>query len=438
MTVQLVDDEFMVNQVDDINNRVFNGCRQLERIRDLARYHRVGPMGFLLTSLAHLACQISPHIKVDVGKGPGSLNLFVTIVGPPGSEKSRTLQLAKNALYVDNPSIDYETLTPGSGEGIIATYAPQTSWDEKTKQKTFEPGKQSVLWEESEVQNLAALKARQGATLGPMLTKLFTAELLSVTNKDGGMSVESDSYRACLVLGTQPGRADALLKESDQGFPQRFIWVDTVDPSRTPRTDYPEVQPPLVHIPNYPNGVIQGCNTAKRTMMESSDRGLIQGEFNGLDSHAMFARAKVAALLAVLRGHSVMEEDDWTRAGFIMSASAAVRNKCVAYKQEAVQQAREIKGKQDDAAERRMIADIQDKIRKMMNGDKYQKVWVNLSTIKNNMPGQRWRGEEFTIAIDRMVESGQLKTQAHPSRRRTVQYALPNVPNTVDQQKQAT
>lgn len=438
MTAQLAPHDLMVNQVDDINSRIFDGCHQLERIRDLARYHRVGPMGFLLTSLAHLACQVSPNTKVDVGKGPGSLNLFITIVGPPGSEKSRTLQLAKHALHVDNPLVDYETRTPGSGEGIIATYAPKTSWDEKSKQKTFEPGAQSVLWEESEVQNLAALKARQGATLGPMLTKLFTAELLSVTNKDGGISVESDSYRACLVLGTQPGRADALLKESDQGFPQRFIWVDTVDPSRMPRTDYPEVKPPLVHIPSYQDGIIQGCDTAKRMIMESSDQGLINGEFNGLDSHAMFACAKVAALLAVLRGHSAMEEDDWKRAKYIMSASETVRRKCIEYKQEAAQQAREFKGKQDDAAERRMIADIQDKIRKMMNGDKYQKVWVNLSTIKNNMPGQRWRGEEFTIAIERMVESGQLKTQAHPLRRRTVQYALPNVPNTVDQQKQAT
>ena len=85
MTAQLAPHDLMVNQVDDINSRIFDGCHQLERIRDLARYHRVGPMGFLLTSLAHLACQISPNTKVDVGKGPGSLNLFVTIVGPPGS-----------------------------------------------------------------------------------------------------------------------------------------------------------------------------------------------------------------------------------------------------------------------------------------------------------------------------------------------------------------
>lgn len=409
----------------DPNSRIFDGCPVLERVRDYARWRRLGPTALLMATLARLSCHISPNVQVDIGEGPGSLNLFVAVVGSSGARKSRTLSAAGKALRVSNPSTDFLIKTPGSGEGIISAYAPKTVFRKGEEEPRITPGATSVLWEESEVMNLSALKSRQGSTLQGFLTKLFTAEFLNVTNKDDNPTIEEGSYRAALILGVQPGRADALLRDADQGFPQRFIWVDTLDPSRLPSTDYPETEALEVRIPNYPGGVIEGCATAKRITAAASDQGLIYGNFNGLDAHANFARAKVAALLAVLRGHEEMTEDDWQRAGYIMAASNRARKMCLNFKDEATQAAKEMEGKRADEEERRMVAEIQVKVRNFLGGEKRKGKWINLGSIRAQMPSQRWRGEELNVALARMAEAGEIGQQQHPQFPKTMQYIYP-------------
>lgn len=409
----------------DPNSRIFDGCDTLEQLRDYARWRRLGPTALLMATLARLSCHISPRLQVDIGEGPGSLNLFVAVVGSSGARKSRTLSAAGKAMWVTNPSAEFSIKTPGSGEGIISAYAPKLTFRKGEEEPRITPGATSVLWEESEVMNLSALKSRQGSTLQGFLTKLFTAEFLNVTNKDDGPTIEEGSYRAALILGVQPGRADALLRDSDQGFPQRFIWVDTLDPSRLPGTDYTEAKPIEVKIPDFPNGVIEGCETAKRITATASDQGLIYGNFNGLDAHANFARAKVAALLAVLREHEEMTEDDWQRAGYIMAASHRARKMCLDFKDEATRAAKDAEGRQADEEERRMVAEIQIKVRNFLSGEKFKKKWVNLGSIKAQMPSQRWRGEELNVALARMAEAGEIGQQQHPQFPKTMQYIYP-------------
>lgn len=414
--------ELLQNPVNDTNAKIFDGSVQLERIREHARHLRLGPTSLLMATLAALSCNIAPNVMLDIGKGPGSLNLFVALVGVPGSDKSRTMKYAKKILRVSNPSVEYEVRGLGSGEGISAAYADTVRYEDK--QRITQPGLKSVLWEQSEVSELQSLTNRQGSTLQSQLTKLYTAEFLNFTNKDGGHVVQDDSYRASFILAVQPGRADILLKDSDQGFPQRFVWAETTDPSRMRATDYPPVDPINVRIPNYPGGIIQGCQQAKDLLQRESDQVLIDGTDRGLDGHTLLTRAKVAALLAVLREHSEMTEDDWLRAGYIIMASNRARQTCIDFKEKRHQEIQQWKERRDEDEERRKIAAIRKRIFEILHQDRYKDGWVNGGTISQQMSGNHNRGELFEIALGRLVEEGHLLVQPNPNSKKFLQYRL--------------
>lgn len=417
-----------MNPVEDLNSCIFDGSARLEQIRHIARHKRVGPTGLLIATLAVLSCHLSPNTRVDVGKGPGSLNLFVAIVGEPGSEKSRTMRAALDVLNVENPAVDFEVRTPGSGEGINSAYAEKTHYDEAEKRRITEPGLESVLWQESEVTALDALMGRKGSTLQAQLTKMFTAEFLNFSNKDGGPVIEDGSYRASFLLGVQPGRAEALLADADQGFPQRFVWVDTLDRSRMRLTDYPEKPPVSVRIPKYPNGIIEGCESARNQVISASDDGLIDGKHNGLNSHATFTRSKVAALLAVLREHDRMTEDDWQRAGYIMESSEQARHLCVQHREKKLEAVQELKGKRQDREEEKLVQKTKARILAFLAKEERRDRWVAKSPIQQSFPSGRWRGENLEIALGRLVESGQLQRVENPRSPGNWLYALPHVP----------
>jgi len=203
----------------------------LEHVRDFARGRRVSPFSVLGVTLVRATCQIPPHVALPplVG-GPAAPNLLLALVGPSGAGKGASEHAARDAIaYTGLAALDSVPELPvGSGEGIARTFA--------------ENGAETIhtaIFTAPEIDGLAALMRRQGATLESVVRQMFTGEALGFANarKETRVIVRRLSYRAGLIVGVQPLRAGALLTGADGGTPQRFVWFPVLD------QDMPEQRP---------------------------------------------------------------------------------------------------------------------------------------------------------------------------------------------------
>ena len=84
-----------------------------------------------------------------------------------------------------------------------------------------------------EVDTLGNLDKRNGSTLLSQMCKAWSGENLTFAYVDQSKALEipAHSYRLCMVVGIQPGRAGTLLDATDSGVPKRFLWLPTDDPN---------------------------------------------------------------------------------------------------------------------------------------------------------------------------------------------------------------
>jgi hypothetical protein len=77
------------------------------------------------------------------------------------------------------------------------------------------------------------MKERSGSTLGETLRSAAVGQTLGQTNasKDTSRYIPSGSYSMGLLVGFQPETAAPLFEEVAEGTPQRFVWVQVIDPS---------------------------------------------------------------------------------------------------------------------------------------------------------------------------------------------------------------
>ncbi|WFF09095.1 hypothetical protein O7622_11295 [Micromonospora sp. WMMD1076] len=318
----------------------------LAAIRQSARVRRVGPFAVLGAVLAQVACRIGPHVVLPptVG-GVGSLNLFVGLVGPSGAGKDAAIDTADEILGRGAPNARVEA---ASGQGIDAAF---THPHPKEGPIQF---CDSVLFEVSEIDSLAAAAGMNGSTTMPTLRKVFTGKALGAhyAAKDKRRPVGQHKYRAALVAGIQPARAGVLLDDADGGTPQRWVWLPTNDPTRyrgrfaMPEqvieigwTDYDTysavgVQPDDEPVKHKDRVVVEICPTAEQAILAVQEAKLgadLIGQAGDLQGHALFTRLKVAALLGFLgqrRGPAEVTEEDWEIAGLLMTVSEHTRGLC--------------------------------------------------------------------------------------------------------------
>jgi hypothetical protein len=296
---------------------------ELRVIRDFARSRRVSPWALLGVTLARVLAAVPPFVRLPaLTGGPGSLNLFVGLVGASGTGKGAAERAAEDLM-----PLEIETAGIGSGEGIAHLFAAR---DRRGKVERI---RDAVILQVAEIDTLAALADRRSSTLLPELRKAWMGEGLGFTyaDKTRRLPITSHSYRLCMVAGIQPQRAVVLLGDADGGTPQRFVWLPATDP------DAPDVAPPapepLWWKPpidwDVPDGyqrpaVMQVCEAARRYVDGARLVGL-RGHGDPLDAHAPMARLKVAAALAALAGRTVLNDDDWCRAGTVMRVSDSTR-----------------------------------------------------------------------------------------------------------------
>lgn len=306
--------------------------QHLADIRQFAQARRVSPDAMLAGVLARVLTCIDPAVVLpELVGAPASLNSFIAIVARSGGGKGASQGAAAAWFQPRHGMLRFGETTIGSGEGIAAAFAKPGRSEEG--EATTEIHTDSVLADVPEVDTIFAIAGRSGSTLTSELRKAWDGASLGFRNRSAERSViiPPHGYRLALTVGVQPERSGALLEEAAGGFPQRFVWFTATDPNApavAPDAPEPmEWEAPTVPARADGKRVMNVCDSA-RELIVSAAVSRLRGEGDALDGHALLARLKVAALLALLDGSPAVREDDWVLSGEVMVASADVRYHC--------------------------------------------------------------------------------------------------------------
>lgn len=317
--------------VDDAEaKRLWDARLVLGHIHDFARARRASPWAVLGAVLARVVASTKPFVQLPAIIGSyASLNLFVGLVGASGTGKDAAAKVAKDAIEVGH----FLTAPLGSGEGLAHMFMRETK-------EGPEQYNDAALVIVGEIDTMTALVKRQASTVAAQLRQAAMGEQLGFFYVDTSrrMLVPEHRYRLCLIAGIQPGRAANLLDDTDGGTPQRFLWL--------PATyDHPDDPPPCpnpmawesppwqkvyaVRAGGLDRVVMKVCREATDTI-DAAHLARARGRGDALDGHALLTRLKTAAALAILDGHTDVDDEDWALSGVLMAVSDATRNSVVA------------------------------------------------------------------------------------------------------------
>jgi hypothetical protein len=298
----------------------------LTHILNFARARRVGPWALLGCVLVRAIGSVTPDLTLPPLVGSAaSLNTFLGIVSMSGGGKGAAESAALEA--VDLARIP--TYGPGSGEAIGHLFFVWDKKAEELRQHTV-----SAILSAPEIDTLTALKTRQASTLFPELRKAWMGEPLgfAYVDREKRLTIPRHSYRLGLITGIQPGNAAPILEDHSSGTPQRFLWLPADDPGAPDeRPDDPGTYPnPLGTSNDRSRRQMRVCETA-RAEIDAARVGHLRGNTtDALDGHALLARLKVAAGLAVLDGRTdAITEEDWQLAGLVHAISDRTRQRVI-------------------------------------------------------------------------------------------------------------
>ncbi|MEW1580874.1 hypothetical protein AB0407_22570 [Streptomyces microflavus] len=325
---------------------------ELRQIRQAGHHWtRSGDVAFLAV-LTRLSAMVSHHIRADTGvAGYASLNLFGALVGPSGIGKSTGVDVAQLLLPVPEHLDFRDNLPIGSGEGIAEVFIDiveeETGEIRKGRGGTDTPVthrvrrqvRHNAFFYVDEGATLTRLmKERSGSTLGETLRSAAVGQTLGQTNasKDTTRYIPKGSYSMGMLVGFQPETAEALFDEVAEGTPQRFLWLQVIDPSiPDERPEWPGELLKWRDVVSANSLTLVSFDEQIKTELRRADLAKARGEvsvanLNPLDSHAPLMRVKVASLLAILTGRRHVTVDDWELADMVWAASCATRDALLA------------------------------------------------------------------------------------------------------------
>lgn len=320
-----------LEQWEQLETALFDGAGEsLTTLREYAHVHHLPPVALLIVTCLRVLSSLPGNATFDAGVGPGSLNLFVALVGKPGAGKDRTVSMSRDAVTVasEGKRLEPLELSLGSGEGVAEALQPEEG------QTVSSP----VLFGASELGEVAALMSRQGSTLRGNVLKIYSGNPLGFTNRGEQFTVPAHSYTAGLWIGVQPDRAGALLDGQDDGLSHRFVWTEMVDPTRKARQLQHDDAPGALHAVEVPSRVIDGKPVCYHRDIESETQQMLEvtlqyGVQGNNAGHRHQTRLKLAAGLALLRSSDAVDLEDWKRAGLLMEYSDRVQDSCLAHLQ---------------------------------------------------------------------------------------------------------
>lgn len=306
----------------------------LAHIQQHARATRTAPDAVLAVTLARVASEIMPQVRIPaIVGGEGSLNLYAGLVAFSSGGKT-TANAACDSLH----DWRFGTKHLGSGEGLMHMFVHRVreAVDKENGQdaKKFEWRVQqhtvSVFAVVDEVDTLTSLSSRQGATLMPALRSMWGGGSFGFGYADPtkALSLEAHRYRLTVVVGIQPAKAGPLLDDADGGTPQRFIWAATTDPDAP--DERPELPGPLpwrvpVEATSQRGKIVLDVGPGAWREIDDAHTARLRGATDAQDGHALYSRLKVACLLGLMDGRLGASDEDWEIAGMIMARSAHTR-----------------------------------------------------------------------------------------------------------------
>lgn len=308
----------------DAYTAFWSARRELQHVFDYARARRVSPWAALGCTLVHVVAATEPTLVLPplIG-GYASLNYFIGLVGASGSGKGGAERVAREAIMFPHVG----TATVGSGEGIGHSY-------KRRERGVLVDVTKQMIFSVPEVDTLAAVAARQGATLLPELRRAWSGEALGFAYADPTkrLPIAEHDYRLCLVLGIQPARAHVLLDDTEGGTPQRFVWLPSTDrnaPDVAPAAPDPiSWEPPRVDMRRdlaFGRKAMAVCELARKTIDDAHlDR--TRGHADALDGHLLLTHLKTAAALALLDRRLDVSVEDWQLAETVMTVSMRTRS----------------------------------------------------------------------------------------------------------------
>jgi hypothetical protein len=296
---------------------VFDATPELAYLRRLAHATLVSPWTVLAGSIAIVLAEAPPNLKIPPFVGAAaSLNSFFAIVGPSGSGKTAGIDVARLAL----PRTEAAQRNPSSGEGIITLFV---SVDRRGQQLQHTTNVLSVV---DEVATLGAQISRQGSTLAPILRSAWSGSALSTNGAERARqrNLDANSYRFVMVMGVLPATAGLILDDHGAGTPQRVVWLPA-HYSGFPDEDVKPGESPLEGWKMPSAGSTIAFPEHVRALVRSNRLASTRGDVAALDGHALLARLKVAAGLALLHGSASVSDDLWDVSGHIMALSDHTR-----------------------------------------------------------------------------------------------------------------
>jgi hypothetical protein len=316
----------------------------LRNIHDLAWSEFAAPWATLGAVLGYVVSLTPPRVKVN----DASLNLFVGLVGPPGSSKDAAIRAAKiwTGEYARADRLYQRSI--GTGQGLEGALVKRVK-DKDSGQYEIRQTRENIMVLVSEIDQITAHAKQQASTLIATLRSAWMGQMLGGMYKDEAkdLAVAEHMYRMCLLVGIQPGRAQALVQDHTGGLPQRFLWMPTTDPTFPDNPDEFRPEPwewkPPVRCRDLADPFTLGedaheepelemglCQQARdQIRVERIARLRLTHEGDELSTHDTLGRLKVAAALSLLDGRTDINEEDWELAGLVMQVSTYVRTKVI-------------------------------------------------------------------------------------------------------------
>lgn len=335
----------------------------------------------LLAVLARLSALVSHRIRADTGVADfASLNLFGGIIGPSGIGKSSGVGVASRLLVAPSGLDIRDGLPIGSGEGLAEVFMgvveEPTGEVRKGRGGTETPVTVQVrrqvrhhafFYVDEGASLTRLMKERSGSTLGETLRSAAVGQTLGQTNasKDTTRYIPGGSYSMGMLVGFQPETVAPLFEEVAEGTPQRFVWVQVIDPA------IPDEQPAWPgELRVWQNvGVVAPGDEASgpvlvtfdpviKAELRTADLAKARGQAsqalaNPFDSQAPVMKVKLAALLAILAGRRHVNPEDWQLAQTLWAASCETRDAVIEYAE----------SKRRAEQEKRTLARIEEEVR---------------------------------------------------------------------------
>ena len=195
-----------------------------------------------------------------------------------------------------------------------------------------------------EIDMIAALAKRSGATLLSTLKSAWMSDDLGSGNATGELDrqVPAHSYRLCMVVGAQPGRAEILIDKDAEagGLMQRFLYATVGDPHASMDAPFVDEVGPLTYPinENIPFDRRFGSDTYEPhpdkgwvfaydpdVIMEvlRTLRAIRQEREDSRHGHRNFLKLRVAALLSIMHGGDRVTRYWFDQAEHVMAHSDA-------------------------------------------------------------------------------------------------------------------